>query len=88
MSRSRIQCIFSAHDFGVSGPRYHFSITSCRTDSASFAVKIKKYGQCCQFVSRIIHSSMKEYNDLEQRLMKIEMKNLVNIRLFKSIRRN
>ena len=46
--------------------------------------KIKKYGECCQFVLKIIHeierndiTSMKEYNDLKQRLMKIGMKNFV-----------
>ena len=138
MNRPRIQCIFSAHNWGVSGPPYHFPVVPIQASfalqhhrqghrrsiwiglaynvlfrstiggcmgsltifvshpvvpiQASFAPrKLENMDSIARFISRIIHwiecggTSTKEYNDLKQRLMKIEMKNLVYIWLLTSI---
>ena len=63
------------------GPQFQSADTplpfSCHILSYRFSkfctAKIKKYGQCCHICFEN-YSSMKEYNDLKQRLMKIEMK--------------
>ena len=86
---------FSCPTFrGVSWRPYHFRVTSCRTDSASFPPR--KYKNMDN-VANIFEdyslnrtwwyfTSMKDYNrDLKQRLMKIGMKNLVYIWLLTSI---
>ena len=61
------------------------------TKKHRISAKIKKYGQCCKIFLRIIHWierggtwSMKEYNNLKQRLMISGMKNLIYIWLLTS----